>query len=133
MFAIKSISKAVALLGVLWGFGVVSSDAQEVWTDSDIGTVGITGSSSYNSSTDVFTVNGAGSGIGGSADSGNLLYLQVNGNLEIIGHVATLQNTSAAATAGLMMRESNASNAVSAYVAVSPSNGVAFTVRTATG
>lgn len=95
---------------MIWGVLILSGSlpllGQEVWTDNDIGTIGTAGSSSYNSSTDTFTLNGAGMGIGGVNDSCHLVSWQVSGNVEIIGHIGSLQNTSNYATAGLMMRES---------------------------
>jgi alpha-tubulin suppressor-like RCC1 family protein len=107
--------------------------AQETWVDNDVGTVGVAGSSSYNGSTDTFTVNGAGSGIGGTADSFHFVSESVNGYLETIAHVASLQNTSSSATSGLMIRESTSAGAISAYMGVTPSSGVVFTTRSSTG
>jgi len=75
-------------LGVIFLLsGAVALHAQESWVDNDIGSVGVAGSSSYNSTTDAFTVNGAGTGIGSTADSCHLLSEAVNGcaNYHLMG------------------------------------------------
>ncbi len=105
----------------------------EEWTDTDVGTVGIAGSCSYNQTTDVFTVSGGGSEVANTTDSFNYVYQNVTGNTEIYARVNSLQNTSADASPGVMMRDSLAANAVSAYVAVSAGNCMTFTTRGTTG
>lgn len=47
------------------------------WNNTDIGTVGLAGSSSYNATSNSFSVSGAGSDIGSSADSGQVAYLSM--------------------------------------------------------
>ena len=101
------------------------------WTDADIGSVGVAGGASYASPT--FTLNGSGSDIWGTADAFNYAYQSTSGDLAMAAHVASQQNTSGWAKAGVMIRESTAANAAYVGVYITPSNGVSMQVRTATG
>ncbi len=102
-------------------------------TQNDIGNTGISGT--YNYSAGTYTIQGAGSGIKGSADGFSYVSAPAAGNIEMTARVATLTNASSSpfAPAGLMMRESLNANGVEAFVGVTPQNGVVFTVRTAAG
>jgi regulation of enolase protein 1 (concanavalin A-like superfamily) len=71
------------------------------WTDADVGTVGLAGSASY--ANNVFTVKGAGTGEGGTADGFNFAYQSLSGDGTIIARVASV--SSAYAQAGVMIRE----------------------------
>jgi RHS repeat-associated protein len=71
------------------------------WTDLDIGTVGTAGSAAF--ANGAFTVQGAGTGEGGSADGLNFLYQPLSGDGTIIARVASV--SSAYAQAGVMIRE----------------------------
>lgn len=101
------------------------------WLNGDIGNVALAGSASYASS--VFTLNGSGAGIGGSADAFHFAYRAMSGDRTIVARVANLTFTDAWATAGVMIRESLNANARHVTLAVTPSNGVAFTYRTTVG
>ena len=74
------------------------------WMDADIGTVQTAGSAQYaTANSNTFLVTGQGSAIGGTADSLNYAYQQVNGDFTFTARLSsesgTLSNT------GLMMRE----------------------------
>jgi YD repeat-containing protein len=71
------------------------------WTDLDIGTVGTAGSAAF--ANGAFSVQGAGTGEGGTADGLNFLYQPLSGDGTIIARVASV--TSAYAQAGVMIRE----------------------------
>lgn len=101
------------------------------WQKADIGGVGVTGTASYSSGT--FTVDGSGLDIWGTADGFHYVYQPLSGNGQIVARVNSLENTNSWAKAGVMIRESLASNSKHALVAITPSNGIAFQTRTSTG
>ena len=101
------------------------------WADSDIGSVGIGGSASYNSGT--FTLNASGADIWGSSDEFHFAYETMTGDGSITARVATVTNTNAWTKAGVMMRDSLAANAMHASMFVTPGKGLAFQRRTTTG
>jgi glucosylceramidase len=101
------------------------------WIPSDIGSVGLTGGSSFSSGT--FTLNGSGADIWNTADGFHYVEQPAMGTCEIRARVLSLQNTDPWAKAGVMLRESTAAGARNAAVVVTASNGVAFQVRTSTG
>ena len=108
-----------------------SSGLPSGWTDKDIGSVGAAGSASYNSGT--FTVSGSGTDISGSGDQFNYAYQSVSGDQTVIARVVSENGAQPYAKAGVMIRESVATNAVHASVLLSPTNGVAMEVRLTTG
>jgi regulation of enolase protein 1 (concanavalin A-like superfamily) len=76
---------------------------------SDIGGATPPGSATYRAAT--WTLQGAGTDIGGASDSFHFAYRSVTGNATIIARVMSVQNTAGDAKAGVMIRESLASNA----------------------
>ncbi len=102
------------------------------WTDTDVGTVGKTGSASYANGT--FTVNGAGAGIWSTADAFNFVYQPLSGNGSIVARVV---NMPVGAVAGVMVRETlnaGATNGKTAdYLSSSTSAYIGFDIRTSTG
>jgi len=104
------------------------------WSDNDIGTPSQAGSATYNPGTiGTFMVNGGGTDIYSTSDNFNYVYEAVSGNTTAIARVATQENTSAWAKAGLMFRETRAANSAYVFVMVTPSNGVSLQYRSATG
>ena len=101
------------------------------WLTQDIGAVGLAGSASY--SNGVFTVTGAGADIWGAADAFRFVYVPVTGNCTITARVVSVQNTDPWSKAGIMIRSNLDANAVNAYIAVTPGNGVTWQTRTSTG
>lgn len=88
------------------------------WTDYDIGLTGRAGSATYaGGSSNTFILNGAGSGIGGTADSFNFAVGSVTGNFTLIGQLAEVEwSSSGADDIGLMMRETLSPSAKTAVV-----------------
>jgi regulation of enolase protein 1 (concanavalin A-like superfamily) len=76
------------------------------WTDVDIGTVGLAGSSSYNVSTGTFTVNGSGVGAPDytSSDACHFTYLPITGDFTFTAYVGGVTCTSVNARAGIAVR-----------------------------
>lgn len=101
------------------------------WTDADIGSVGLAGNATGTNGT--FTVNGSGNDIWNNADAFQFVDQPVNGSCEIRAHVASLQVTDPWAKAGLMIRDSLSAGAINATILITPSNGVTFQIRSATG
>jgi phosphatidylserine/phosphatidylglycerophosphate/cardiolipin synthase-like enzyme/regulation of enolase protein 1 (concanavalin A-like superfamily) len=101
------------------------------WVNADVGAVGAAGSASYASG--VYTVNGSGADVWGSADELHFAYRPLAGNGSIIARVDSLTNTAPWTKAGVMMRETTAANSRQAFMIVSPGKGLAFQRRTATG
>jgi hypothetical protein len=101
------------------------------WMTQDIGTVGSTGNASNTNG--VFTLAGAGADIQGAADAFRFAYLTATGDCTIVARLVSVQNINAWSKAGVMIRESLATNAANAFVAVTPGNGVTWQYRSSTG
>ena len=90
----------------------------------------VTPAGTANSSDGVsFAVQGAGDDIWNAADAFRYVYQPLNGDGQIVAHVASVQNTNGWAKAGVMIREDLSAGARHASVFVTPSNGVAFEWR----
>lgn len=101
------------------------------WTDADVGNVGLAGSASYSSGT--FTISGSGADIWNAGDQFNYAYQSVSGDQTVIARVVSENGTASYAKAGVMIRESLATNSVEASVLLTPTNGVAMEIRPSTG
>jgi len=103
-----------------------------VWTDGDIGAPGVAGSASY--ANNVFTVQGGGTQIYGTADSFHFVYQPLVGDGTIIARVASLQGGSGYVSAGVMIRETLSTGSTNANTAEwGTYNRVYFDLRTTTG
>ena len=91
-------------------------------TGQDIGAVGPAGSTT--SSGGVYTVNGSGADIWGAADAFQFASQTLSGDGSITARVASQQNTSGWAKAGVMIRETLSAGSAYAAVLVTPSNNV---------
>jgi hypothetical protein len=92
--------------------------------------VGVTGSTSKFSEADL-TLKGAGADIGGTADAFRFASTPLSGDGEVVAQVLTLSGNSSS-EAGVMIRESTASNSTHAMMAFTPT-GYSFQRRTSTG
>lgn len=101
------------------------------WAAQDIGSVGLAGSAALTNGT--LTVTASGADLWGSSDEFHFFYAPRPGNGVISARIASQQATDPWAKAGVMMRESLASNAVYASSLVTASNGVAHQSRLLTG
>jgi regulation of enolase protein 1 (concanavalin A-like superfamily) len=97
------------------------------WQAVDIGAVGVTGRAFFEDS--ALIVNGAGAGIGGTDDGCYFVSQWMVAAGEIVVRVASLENTSPGAQAGVMMRDG--SQAV--VLDVNADGGVEFMARPAPG
>jgi regulation of enolase protein 1 (concanavalin A-like superfamily) len=100
-------------------------------TDQDIGAVGLAGSASESGGT--YTVKGAGADIWGTADGFNFAWQALAGDGQIVTRVASLQNTSTYAKAGVMIRNGVGSNAAHVILDVKPGGGLELLARSAAG
>src|SRR3989442_1418731 len=101
-----------------------------VWTDGDVGSVGVAGSASYANGT--FTVAGAGQGtFSTSSDGFHFVYQPLSGDGTMVARVVSLQGSSAA-QAGIMIRETLNADANHVYL-FDYSSANWMTERTSTG
>jgi glucose/arabinose dehydrogenase/regulation of enolase protein 1 (concanavalin A-like superfamily) len=101
------------------------------WLQQDIGAVGVAGSASYSNGS--FAVQGSGADVFGASDQFHFVYRPLSGDGEIVARVASVQNTSSYAKAGVMIRESLTNKSPHAMMLIEPGNVAAFIWRLATG
>lgn len=111
-------------------FNVVSA---QTWTSQDIGAVNNAGTYSYNSTTGVYTLQGNGADIWGTADAFHFVYQTISGDGELEARVTSVQNTDAWAKVGVMVRQSTTAGSIQAMTVVTPGNGVSFIYRPTAG
>jgi predicted amidohydrolase/regulation of enolase protein 1 (concanavalin A-like superfamily) len=100
------------------------------WQTQDVGAVGMAGSASASGGT--FTVEGAGADIWGTADAFRYVWQPVNGDVDVIARVTSIENVHAWVKAGVMIRETLTPDSKHGLMLVSPGKGLAFQRRTAT-
>lgn len=103
------------------------------WTQQDIGSVPAIGVATYDSSTNTFTVQGSGADIGANADALHFVYQSWTGDGQVIALVASEQNTSGYAKAGVMIRETLNAGSTHASLLLTPGHGIIFESRICTG
>ncbi len=101
------------------------------WQTADVGAPALAGTVNYNNGT--FTAEGAGTDIGGTSDQFRFIYRTFSGNGSITARVASIENTSAWAKAGVMIRQNLNANSINAFTLLSRGNGTAFQRRTTAG
>ena len=101
------------------------------WAAQDIGAAGVAGTSSI--SNGVLTIQASGADIWGASDEFQFFYAPRSGDGAISARIVSQEPSDPWAKAGVMMRESLASNAAYAAFFVTPSNGLAHQSRLATG
>ena len=110
-----------------------STDLPANWLHQDIGAVGQAGNATYDSSSETFTVKGAGADVWGTADALQYAYTTLNGDGSIVARVVSTSSTAAWVKAGVMIRGSLDAGSAQAFMLVSYSKGLAFQRRTVTG
>ena len=108
---------------------LVSGSLPGGWSGQDIGSVGVTGSSSYGGG--VYTVIGSGADIQSTADAFQFVSQSLTGDGEIRAQVTSQTNSNASAKAGVMIRSGSDAGAVNVMVALTPGNGFTFQYRAA--
>ena len=116
----------------IWSFSTAPAvQLPPPWQSRDIGSASSQTSAIY--SNGVFSVTGIGADIWNTSDAFRFVYLPVSGNGTIIARVTAVQNVDPWSKAGVMIRESLAANAMNAFIAVTPGNGVTWQTRSSTG
>ncbi len=95
-----------------------------------IGTVVLGGTATAAST---LTVKGSGTDIWNEADEGHYYFTDVRGDFDVTVHVTNVEDTDGWAKAGLLFRESLASDAKNAMVRTTPGNESSFSWRANTG
>jgi hypothetical protein len=101
------------------------------WSSKDLGTPSAPGAIEFWNS--VFTVYGSGSGLGATSDQFRFTYRQASGDGDLIVRLASLAMVNTGTAAGVMIRESLATNAAHETLLISSGNGVQFHRRLLTG
>jgi uncharacterized protein (DUF2141 family)/regulation of enolase protein 1 (concanavalin A-like superfamily) len=100
------------------------------WTNADIGSPALSGSAS-SPSTGSFTVTGAGSDIWANADQFQFVYQPVQGDIQIVTRLASLQNTDPWSKGGIMIRQSLTAGSTHVSMVGTAANGWNFLWRPA--
>ena len=101
------------------------------WQTQDIGAVGVTGSAAAANGT--FTVEGAGADVWGTADAFRYVWQPINGDVDVIARVTSMENVHAWVKGGVMIRERLTADSAHAFMLVSPGRGLAFQRRSTGG
>jgi hypothetical protein len=112
-------------------FDNVVIGAVQPFTSTDIGAVGLSGTTTTNAAG--VTLEGSGADIWGTADAFRYHYMTLSGDWTITARVGSIENTHAWAKAGVMFRDSLSANARHVMAIVSPGKGVALQYRAAPG
>jgi regulation of enolase protein 1 (concanavalin A-like superfamily) len=127
-----ALSAVVVVCALVVGAGRVSAQSLPTgWANRDVGSVGLPGSASAISGT--WTVDASGANIWGSADEQHFAYQAVTGDLDIRVRLASLEKVDNWSKAGVMIRESLATNARNAFMLATPGGTRGFQVRTTVG
>lgn len=103
------------------------------WTDTDIGSVGESGSASQlGDSNPVITLTGGGADIWNDADAFNFAYQSLTGDGQIIVQVTSEGAANGWSKAGVMIRETTAADSRFVDLVLSPNHGVAMQDRSLT-
>jgi hypothetical protein len=103
------------------------------WTCADIGAPAPAGSQSFDPNTGTWTITAGGADITGTSDQFRFVSQPLTGDGSVIAYVATQQDTSAAAKAGVMVRTSADPAAPEYSLVVSPGQGIKVQVRKGQG
>jgi hypothetical protein len=124
--------RIAVLCSVLVLSSFAPAGAQDAWTGTNVGPVGIGGSASTNPNGRM-KVSAEGTDIWSSEDGFYFVYRTLAGDGEISARVSSLQNTDAWAKAGVMIRQALDGRSIDAALVVTPSNGIAFQDRSTYG
>jgi hypothetical protein len=99
------------------------------WQVLDVGNTGITGSASVSSG--AYSIAGAGT-LNGASDSFRFLYQPMTGDGELRARISSLQNTTASACAGVIIRETLTSGSKYSFLGILPDGTVRSQTRLST-
>ncbi len=127
------ISTVRTLIGLTFVLGVAAAAGAQVpapWVSTDVGGPAIAGRSSVSGST--FSVTGGGTDIWYSSDQFQFLYQPIDGDLEIVARVASIQQMHQWSKAGVMIRAAMTPTSAHALMLGSAAKGWAFQRRLTT-
>jgi hypothetical protein len=103
------------------------------WSNTDVGSTGAAGSSTFSNGT--FTVTGAGADVWGTADAFQYAYTNMSGDFTITARVTSIQAINNWTKAGVMIRNTLSASSAHGFmlVASSPTKGVPFQRRKTEG
>ena len=110
---------------------VANSPLPPGWSNTDVGAVGVAGSSTYSNGT--FTLNGSGTQVFGSADAFQFAYQHLSGDGTIIARLLSLNGGATTQSAGLMVRETLTENSTNVYTLLGQQSLIFFDERATTG
>ena len=113
------------------GGGTTSPPATSTWPNQDIGNPARAGSTTGASGT--YTVTGGGEDIWGTSDEFQFVYQQLQGNVEVIARIASLNGPDSWSKGGVMIREGLSASAAHAFMLASLENSWSFQRRPASG
>ena len=105
----------------------------EGWKATDIGAVGRPGQASHNPGAKTFTVAGSGNDLWGPADGLSFVYQPRSGDVSLVAHVVTFEETHEWARFGVMIRQSLDPGSPMAIMALTPGRGSTFVFRRESG
>ncbi len=117
--------------GDLGMYDLSVNDLPSGWASADVGNVGVLGDAGHDAGG--FTVAGAGSAVGGTADAFRFAWQRLSGDGSIVARVTGNQNTHGWAKAGVEIRESLAANSKHVAMVTTATQGPQLISRTATG
>jgi hypothetical protein len=101
------------------------------WTSVDVGTTNVAGSACLNAG--VYTLQGSGADIGGTADAFHYAYFTLPVDETIIATVETQDAPNPNNKAGIIIRETTNPDSRFAFIGLTSGNGVVFEYRSTTG
>lgn len=107
-----------------------SSSLPEPWSSQDIGTMDVSGITTYEGST--FTVIAEGSDISGTSDEFHFVYQDLNGDGEIIAKVESVNDSAPWSKAGVMIRETLSPDSKTAVMCKTEADKFSFIYRNST-
>ena len=110
---------------------VVVGAAASTWAASDVGDVGVSGST--HAENGIFTLQGAGADVWGTTDGFQFAWRTLHGDGAITAYVASFDGADPWSKAGVMIRGSLAADASHAFLLLSGANGTAFQRRQEAG
>ena len=102
-------------------------------TSHDVGVVGVSGSTLYDSLNGTLTVTAGGTDIWNTADGFRFVAHQITGDFVVFARIDALDNPHQYAKAGVMIRESLDPESIHALANLNPSGSANFVTRTVTG
>lgn len=101
------------------------------WTSADVGAPEQAGTALFSAGT--FFVNGGGADVGGAVDSFQFVYRWLDGDGEIVAHLAAVEESNPLAKAGVMIRGSLEASAAAGFVDANPAGDIELVTRSAGG